>query len=130
MFPTIHTVETRVETVDGKDVVQFCNPETKQWEQDITLTYTCSGMAIFTLDTDDATEPYVFFGALQQVPRGSSPDTNWDFVINGEGNIITFTNNCKNKQNIGIKLTLIKRDAEDLVNALISADPIFKNRPD
>ncbi|MFT6896819.1 MAG: hypothetical protein ACJA13_001223 [Paraglaciecola sp.] len=130
MFPSIQTTKTRVSTINGKNVVQFFNSQTDLWEQDIALTFTTSGMAIFTLDTDVAAEPYVFFGALQQVAQGSTPDTNWDFLINGEGNSITFTNNCSNTQDIDIRLTLIKRDAEDLDNAIISADPRIKNVPD
>lgn len=129
MFPLIITVQTRVETVCGEDVVQFYDSFAKKWEQEIVIAFNTSGMAIFTLDTDVQTEPYVFFGALQQVKEDSSPDTNWDFTINGEGNIIVFTNDCKNKQNIDVRLTLIKRDAEDIDNAVISADPRFKNVP-
>ena len=49
--------------------------------------------------------------------------------MNGEGNIITFTSDCQNVQNISVRLTLIKRVAEELGNAIISADPIFKNEP-
>lgn len=129
MFPLIITVQTRVAIVDGQDVVQFYNTFEKDWQQEITINFDSAGMAIFTLDTDMNHEPYVFFGALQQVTEGSTPDTNWDFTINGAGNIITFTNDCKNIQEIDIRLTLIKRDAENLDNAVISADPKLKNSP-
>jgi hypothetical protein len=129
MFPSIQTTKTRVETLNCIDTVQFFDDETSQWESDITLTFTTSGVALFTLDTDVSVEAYVFFGAIQQVKENCQPDTNWDFVINGEGNIMTFTNNCKNTQSIDIRLTLIKIGAETLDNAIISADPRIKNKP-
>lgn len=130
MFPIIQIIKTRVANIKSNPTVEFYNSDSEGWEKDITLTYTSSGMAIFTLDTDLYEEPYVFFGALQQVQDGGNPDTNWDFVINGEGNIMTFTNACENNQNIDVRLTLVTRNAEDLDNAIISADPRFKNVPD
>ena len=123
MFPKIFTVQTRVTTLRGQHVVEFYNTFSE-------LTFTSSGMVIFTLDTDCTLEPYVFFGALQQVPKDSTPDTNWDFVINGEGNIISFTNSCKNAQEIAVRLTLVPSNAEDIDDAIISADPRIKNKPD
>jgi len=130
MFPKIFTVQTRVTTLRGQHVVEFYNTFSEEWEADIELTFTSSGMVIFTLDTDCTLEPYVFFGALQQVPKDSTPDTNWDFVINGEGNIISFTNSCKNAQEIAVRLTLVPSNAEDIDDAIISADPRIKNKPD
>ena len=129
MFPSIVTVQTRVKKVADKHIVQFYNTFSNEWEADIELTFTTSGMAIFTLDTDGDVEPYVFFGALQQVPEDGTPDTNWDFVINGEGNIISFTNSCKNTQNIAVRLTLVPWNAENIDDAIISADPRIRNQP-
>jgi hypothetical protein len=63
------------------------------------------------------------------VEQNCPPDTNWDFTINGEANIITFASDCKNKQNINVSLSLIKRHAEDFNNAIIGADPVLKNQP-
>ena len=125
----MYTVQTRVATLEGQHVVEFYNTFSKEWKADIELTFTSSGVAIFTFNINDMEEPYVFFGALQKVPKDGTPDTNWDFVINGEGNIISFTNSCKNAQVIGVRLTLVPWNAEDIHDAIISADPKLKNEP-
>ncbi|MEI8649606.1 hypothetical protein P4S73_19775 [Paraglaciecola sp. Hal342] len=46
--------------------MQFYDSEQKSWDEEIVLDFNRSGMAIFTLDTDDSADPYIFFGALQK----------------------------------------------------------------
>ncbi|MFQ3236216.1 MAG: hypothetical protein ACI9C4_001787 [Paraglaciecola sp.] len=131
MFPKIIKTKTRVFTnKDTKPVVQFYDTTEKLWGEEIALNFNCAGIAIFILDMDPAKEEYIFFGALQKTASGGTPDTNWDFKINVAGNMISFNNDCKNEQNINVKLTLIPRGIEDIKDVLISADPIFKNEPD
>ncbi|WP_133471701.1 DP-EP family protein [Paraglaciecola marina] len=132
MFPKIITTRTRVYTDedDNNPVVQFYNSQDDTWEKDITLDFNRAGIAVFTLNMDPQKEKYIFFGALQKTECGSSPDTNWDFKINVAGNTISFNNDCKNEQQIDIKLTLIPRDSEEVEDVLISADPRLRNQPD
>ncbi|GAC33761.1 DP-EP family protein [Paraglaciecola polaris] len=131
MFPQIKKIKSRVLTSQGaKPVVQFYDTEQKSWDEEVVLDFSRSGMALFTLDTDDNADPYIFFGALQKTEDGCNPDTNWDFMINGAGNIICFNNDCKSAQNISVRLTLIKRGDDNFENAIVSADPMIKNRPD
>jgi hypothetical protein len=130
MSSSNQTIQTRVVTEKGKADVQFRDSDTCSWEPEIELSFKHSGKALFILALDVETEPYVFYGAFQTVLEGGSPDTNWDFAINGKGNTITFTNDCKNKQTIGIRLALIPRDAENPDDSIISADPKIKNEPD
>jgi hypothetical protein len=131
MFPKIKKTNTRVVINKGsKPVVEFYNYKQDLWEEEITLDFNRQGMAIFTLNTDDTAEPYIFFGALQKTENGCNPDTNWDFVINGAGNTLTFNNDCKHEQNIDIKLCLIPRDDDNPLDLLVSADPKIKNKPD
>ena len=131
MFPQIKKIKSRVFTSQGcEPVVQFYDSEQKSWDEEIVLDFNRSGMAIFTLDTDDSADPYIFFGALQKTEDGCNPDTNWDFMINGAGNIICFNNDWQNAQDISVRFTLIQRGDDELANAIISADPKIKNRPD
>lgn len=131
MFPQIIKTKTRVITPpNGTPFIQFYNNKTKVWENDVTLNFKRSGMAIFKLSLDRTQEPYIFFGALQNTTCGSNPDTNWDFMINGAGNIICFHNNCNNKQDISIRLTLIPRGESNIADAQVSADPKLRNQPD
>ncbi|MDO6839949.1 hypothetical protein Q4602_10765 [Paraglaciecola chathamensis] len=131
MFPQIKKIKSRVlASQRSEPVVQFYDSEQKSWDEEIVLDFNRSGMAIFTLDTDDSTDPYIFFGALQKTEDGCNPDTNWDFMINGAGNIICFNNDCKSTQDISIRLTLIQRGDDEFANAIISADPKIRNIPD
>jgi hypothetical protein len=131
MFPKIEKTKTRVVINEGSTpVVEFYNYEKDLWEEEITLNFNRQGMTIFTLNTDDTAEPYIFFGALQKTQDGCNPDTNWDVMINGAGNTLSFNNDCKHKQNIAIKLCLIPRGDENPLDRLISADPMIKNQPD
>ncbi|WP_039995006.1 DP-EP family protein [Paraglaciecola chathamensis] len=130
MFPQIKKIKSRVLTNQGcEPVVQFYDSEQKNWDEEIVLDFNRSGMAIFTLDTDDSADPYIFFGALQKTEDGCNPDTNWDFMINGAGNIICFNNDCQSAQDISVRLTLIQRGDDEFTNAIISADPRIRNRP-
>ena len=130
MFPQIKKIKTRVNAIKGaKPVVEFFIHEQKSWDEEVVLDFSRSGMALFTLDTDEKEDPYIFFGALQKTEDGRNPDTNWDFMINGAGNIICFNNDCKSPQNISVRLTLIQRGDDDFKNAIVSADPMIKNRP-
>jgi hypothetical protein len=131
MFPKIKKTKTRVVINKGsKPVVEFYNYNQGLWEEEITLNFNRQGMAIFTLNTDNTQEPYIFFGALQKTEDGCNPDTNWDFMINGAGNTLSFNNDCKHEQNIEIKLCLIPQGDENPLDRLISADPMIKNKPD
>jgi hypothetical protein len=131
MFPKIKKIKTRVFTKkDTKSVVQFYDVTENLWREEITLEFNRQGMAIFVLNTDDTAEPYIFFGAYQKTVNDCNLDTSWDVMINGEGNTITFNNDCKHKQTIEIKLCLIPRDDEDPLKQLISADPRIVNKPD
>jgi hypothetical protein len=131
MFSKIEKTKTRVVINKGsKPVVEFYNYKQNLWEEEITLNFNRQGMAIFTLNTDDTAEPYIFFGALQKTEDGCNPDTNWDFMINGAGNTLSFNNDCKHKQNIDIKLCLIPRGDNNPLDLLVSADPKIRNWPD
>jgi hypothetical protein len=131
MFPKIKKTKTRVvKNKEAQPVVEFYNYEEDLWEEEITLNFNRQGMAIFTLDTDDTAEPYIFFGALQRTQNGCNPDTNWDLMINGAGNILSFNNDCKHEQDIEIKLCLIPQGDDNPLDQLVSADPMIKNRPD
>ena len=131
MFPKIKKIKTRVFTSeDTKPVIQFYDVTEKLWGEEITLDFNHQGMAIFTLNTDDKEEPYIFFGAYQKTVNDCNPDTNWDVMINRAGNTLIFNNDCKHEQTIEIKLCLIPRDDENPLKQLISADPKIKNRPD
>ena len=131
MFPQIKKIKSRVLSEKGsKPIVQFYDSKQNAWDEEIVLDFNRSGMAIFTLDTDDSADPYIFFGALQKTDDGCNPDTNWDFMINGAGNIICFNNDCQSAQDISVRLTLIQRGDDEFANAIISADPKIKNRPD
>jgi hypothetical protein len=118
------TIQTRVNT-DDAPVVQFYNADTKKWGTDITLTFTEEGKALFALEESS----YIFFGALQCTSTGATPDTSWDFEITNSGNNISFDNSCAHKQDIDIKLTLIPQGEIDIDDAIVSADPKFKNEP-
>jgi hypothetical protein len=131
MFSQIKKIKTRVVINKGpKPVVEFYNYKQALWEEEITLNFNRQGMAIFTLNTDDTAEPYIFFGALQKTEDGCNPDTNWDLMINGAGNTLSFNNDCKHEQNIEIKLCLIPRGDDNPLDKLVSADPKIRNRPD
>ncbi|MGJ8680172.1 DP-EP family protein [Paraglaciecola sp.] len=129
MFPKIIRTKTRVNCSGAKPVVEFYDAKQAIWQQEVTLDFTRSGLAIFTLDTDVEQDAYIFFGAVQNTEEGCAPDTNWDFTINGAGNIISFNNDCKNAQNISIKLTLIPQGDNNITDAIISADPKIRNSP-
>ena len=131
MFPKIKKIKTRIViNKKSKPVVEFYNDNRGLWEKNITLDFKRNGMIIFTLNTDNTQEPYIFFGALQKTKHGCTPDTNWDFAITGAGKTLSFNNDCKHKQKIGIRLYLIPRGDENLSDKLISADPMIKNQPD
>ena len=131
MFPKIKKIKTRVfKREDNKPVAQFKNARKDLWEEEITLDFNRQGMAIFTLDTDDKKEPYIFSGAYQKTEDDCTPDTNWDVMIKGAGNTLIFNNDCKNEQTIEIKLCLIPRNDENPLKQLVSADPKIKNQPD
>jgi hypothetical protein len=130
MFPKIKKTKTRVViNEEAKPFVVFYNRKTKLWDKEITLDFNRQGMAIFTLNTDIKQEPYIFFGAYQKAEGGCTPDTNWDVMINGAGNTLSFNNDCKQEQTIEIQLCLIPRDDENPLKQLVSADPMIKNRP-
>jgi len=131
MFPKIKKIKTRVVINEkSKPVVEFYNHKTKLWDNEITLNFTRQGMAIFTLNANDTQEPYIFLGALQKTEDGCNPDTNWGFMINGAGNILSFNNDCKHEQNIVIRLSLIRRGDDNPSDVLVSADPKIRNQPD
>jgi hypothetical protein len=131
MFPKIENTKTRVVIKKGaKPVVEFYNDKQDLWGEEITLTFNRQGMAIFTLNANEIKEPYIFFGALQKTENGLVHlDTNWDFMINGAGNTLTFNNDCKHKENIDIRLSLIPQGDVKPLDRLVSADPKIKNRP-
>ena len=57
MFPQIKKIKSRVLTNQGcEPVVQFYDSEQKSWDEEIVLDFNRSGMAIFTLDTDDSAQ--------------------------------------------------------------------------
>lgn len=131
MFPKINRVRTRVFTTsDTKPVVQFYDTAEGLWGEEITLKFDRAGIAVFSLDMDLVEEKYIFLGALQKSAGHSHPDTHWNFEVNCAGNILTLNNDCKHKQNIDIKLSLIPRDDDNPLDQVVSADPVIRNEPD
>ncbi|MEP0354315.1 MAG: hypothetical protein ABJH06_11095 [Paraglaciecola sp.] len=121
-------VPTRVSN-STPSIVEFKDPSTGVWGPEVEVTFSDVGTITFVLLQDPISSAYIFFGATQKIIEGTttSPDTEWRLTISELGRAITFATNDNEDQTIGVKLGLIPKNTDDLLNVIISADPRLKN---